>query len=128
PGNGPEHCSDGAALIEDVAAEAGEVLQTEGKVELQVFLEAMLLRIGEHAVSERFCVRSRQRGHVQRPQTSVDADARCAIGRDVQVAAAHFDHLFQQFAKRNSSHLAHLLLTEPFRAEPLPSWSYPIRL
>ena len=37
----------GAALIEDVGAEAGQPFDAEREVELQVLLEAMLLRIGE---------------------------------------------------------------------------------
>src|SRR5437899_234867 len=43
--------------------------------------------------------------HIEWPQTAVHAHAWRAVRRDVQVAAAHLDHLFQQFAKRNSRHL-----------------------
>jgi hypothetical protein len=38
----------GAALVEDVRAEAGRALDAEREVELEVLLEAMLLRVGEH--------------------------------------------------------------------------------
>src|SRR5947209_18231604 len=35
----------GAALVEDVGAEAGQSFDAEGEVELEVFFEAMLLRV-----------------------------------------------------------------------------------
>src|SRR4051795_3164947 len=54
----------GAALIEDVRAESGQSLDAEGQVELEVLLEAMLLRIGEHRVGELFRLRRRQRRHI----------------------------------------------------------------
>ena len=84
--------------MEDVAAEAGQALQAEGEVELEIFLQAVLLHVGEHAVGERFGVRRGERRHVQRTQFSVHANARRAIGGEVQVAAAHLDHFLQQFA------------------------------
>src|SRR5262249_55113109 len=75
-----------------------------GKVQLQVFLKAVFLRVGQHAVRQRFGVGSGQRRHVQRTQLPVYAHTRRAIRGDVQVAPAHLDHLFQQFAQRNSGH------------------------
>src|SRR5258708_4348710 len=69
----------------------------------------MLLRIRENAVGQRLGVRGSQWGHIQRTQSSVHAYARRAIGRDVQIAAAHLDHLFQQFAKRNPGHCSPFL-------------------
>src|SRR5208283_1471516 len=57
PRDGAEYGSYGAALLEDVASETGQVLQAERKVELEVFLEAMLLRVGEHAIGEGLRVR-----------------------------------------------------------------------
>ena len=95
PGNGTEHRSNGAALIEHVAAEARQVLQTERKVEFQILFEAMLLRVGQHAVCKRFGVSRRERRHVQRAQPAVNAHARRAVGGDVQVAASHLDHFLQ---------------------------------
>src|SRR5258708_31245346 len=98
----------------------------------------MLLRIGQHAVSQRFGVRGAQRRHFQRTQVAMYAHPWSAVGRDVQVAAAHLDHLLQQFAQRNSRHLCTLFgselpspnfenrsSTKPFRAVPLPWWSSP---
>ncbi len=76
PRNGTEHRADRSALIEDVAAEAGQILQAEREVQLQVFFEAVLLRVGEHAVGQRLGVRGRQRRHVQRTQLSVHANSR----------------------------------------------------
>ena len=95
PWNGPEHRSDGAALVENVAAEARQVLQAEREIQLEVFLEAVLLCIREHAVGEGLGVRSGQRRHIERTQTPVDAHARSAVGGDMQVAASHFNHLLQ---------------------------------
>ena len=43
---------DGAALHEDVGAEAREALDAEGEVELVFFLELVLLGVGEDAVAE----------------------------------------------------------------------------
>jgi len=46
-GDLPEDGRDGAALQEDVTSEAREALDAEGEVQLEVFLEAVLLDIGE---------------------------------------------------------------------------------
>ncbi len=98
PGNRPEDRGDGAALVKDVAAEARQALQTEGKVQLEVFFQAVLLHVGKHAIGKRLRIRRRERRHVQRTQLAVDAHARRAVGRKVQVAAPQFDHFFQKFA------------------------------
>src|SRR6266481_6634570 len=45
PGNRAEDRANRAALIEAIAAEARQVLQTKREVQLQVFLEAMFLGI-----------------------------------------------------------------------------------
>src|SRR5215472_2671401 len=45
PRNRTEHGANCAALVEAVAAEACQVLQPEGKVQLQVLFKAMFLRI-----------------------------------------------------------------------------------
>src|SRR6476661_4726695 len=50
PGNRTEDRANRAALIEAIASEACQVFQSEGKVQLQVFLEAMFLGIGKHTV------------------------------------------------------------------------------
>ena len=98
PGNRAKHGGDGAALMEDVAAETSQALQAEREVELEIFLQAMLLHVGEHAVGERLGVGRRERRHVERTQLSVNAHARRAVGRKVQVAATQFDHFLQKFA------------------------------
>src|SRR5713226_7587598 len=51
PGNRTENGAAGAALIENVAAEARQVFQTEGEVQLQVLFEAVFLRIRQNAIS-----------------------------------------------------------------------------
>ena len=78
PGNRSEHGGHGAALMEDVAAEAREALQTERKVELQIFFQPVLLHVRQHAVSECLRVRGGQRRHIERTQLAVHANARRA--------------------------------------------------
>jgi len=110
PGNGTEDRADSTPLIENVAAEARQVLQAKGKVQLQVFFKAVLLRIRQHAVGQRFRIRGGQRRHIERAKLSVHAHARRAVRGDVEVTAPHFDHLLQQFAQCNSSHCSPSLL------------------
>src|SRR4029077_1123247 len=47
-GDLPVNGGRGAALVEDVCAEAGQPFDTEGKIELEVLLKAVFLGIGEH--------------------------------------------------------------------------------
>src|SRR5215831_17397417 len=82
PKNGTEHRADGAALVEAVSAETHQVLQTEGKVQLQVLFKAMLLRVGQHTVSERLDVRSGKQQHVQQTELTMHTHARGAIHND----------------------------------------------
>src|SRR3979409_2260648 len=53
PGDRPENRSDRATLLEQVAAEARQILQAKRKIELEILLEPVLLGIGEHAVGPR---------------------------------------------------------------------------
>src|SRR5262252_10108149 len=85
PWNGTEHGADRPALIEAISAEASEVLQAEGKVQFQVFLEAVLLRIGQHAIGQRLGICGSQRWHVQRPELPVHAHPGSAISGDMEV-------------------------------------------
>ena len=59
-GNQPVDRADRAALVEHVAAEARQALDAEREVELERLLEALLLRVGEHAVGELLRVGGRQ--------------------------------------------------------------------
>ena len=104
PRNGTKHGGHRAALVKDVAAETGQALQTEGEVEFEVFLEPVLLHVGKNAVGQRLGVCRGERGHVERAQLAVHANARRAIGGEVQVAASHFDHLLEQFTECDASH------------------------
>ena len=76
-----------AALHEDVGAEARQALDAEAEVELEVLLEAVLLRVGQHAVGELLGLDRGQRRQVQRPQLAVDADLGRRVGGDVEVGA-----------------------------------------
>src|SRR5437870_6150038 len=89
PRNGTEDRAYGSPLIETVAAETGQVLQAKGEVQLQILFKAVLLRVRQNAVRQGLGVRGRQRRHVERPESSVDAHARSAVRGDVEVAASH---------------------------------------
>src|SRR5580698_1175040 len=66
----------------------------------------MLLSVRQDAVGQSLGVRRGKRRHVQRLQLAVNAHARRAVGGDVQIAPAHFNHFFEQLAQCNSSHVA----------------------
>src|SRR5205823_4689403 len=59
------HRADGAALAEDVAAEAGEAADAEREIELVALFEALLLRISEDAVDKLLGVGRLQVGHLE---------------------------------------------------------------
>ena len=93
----PVDRADRAALGEDVAAEAGaDRLDAEREVELERFLEALLLRVGQHAVDQLLGFGRRQLGRRQALQLAVDADLRRRAGGDVEVRPVHLDHRFQE--------------------------------
>ena len=75
-GNQPVDGADRAALVEHVAAEARQPLDAEREVELQRLLEALLLRVGEHAVDELLGLGRRQLRQRQPLQLAVHADLR----------------------------------------------------
>ena len=79
---------DGAALVEHVAAEAREAADAEREVELQRLLEALLLRVGQHAVGQRLRLGRPERRQVERLQLAVHADLRRRLRRQVQVGSA----------------------------------------
>ena len=72
-GNQPVDGADGAALVEHVAAEARQPLDAEREVELERLLEALLLRVGQHAVGQLLGVGGRQVGPVEALQVAVHA-------------------------------------------------------
>ena len=88
-----------APLHEVVRAEAREALDTEGKVELQVLLEAVLLGIGQDRVSDLLRLGHRQRRIREREQPPVEPHHRRRVGGQMEVGCAHFDHLFQELMK-----------------------------
>ena len=100
-GDLPEDRRDGAALHEDVAAEAREALHAEGEVELEVLLEAVLLDVRQDRVAELLRLRDGQRGVVQRLDVAVDPDHRRRIRRDVEVRAAALDESLQKLVQRD---------------------------
>ena len=96
--NQTEDASRSAALVEDVGAEASQAFQAEGEVQFEVFFEAVLLRIGHHAVGQLLGLSGRQLGQVERHQMSVHADLRRRVGGDVEVASTHLQHAAEQIA------------------------------
>jgi len=96
-GNQPIDGADRPALVEHVAAKAREPLDAEGEVELQRLLEALLLRVGEHAVGEGLGVGRRHVGALETLQVPVHAHLRRRADGDVEVGALQFDRLLQQF-------------------------------
>ena len=94
-GDLPEDAADGAALHEVVAAEAGEALDAEGEVELEVFLEPVLLGVGQDRVGELLRLGDGERRIRQRDQAPVQPDHGRRLRRHVEVGRPHLDHLFQ---------------------------------
>ena len=102
-GDLPEDAGDRAALVEDVGAEAGEALDAEGEVELEVLLEPVLLVVGQDRVRELLGLRHRQRRIGKRDQLPVQPDHRGASWSSDGGRTPHLDHLFQKAVKRRSS-------------------------
>jgi len=95
-GDGSESTRHRATLIEDVGAEPREAPNAKGEIELTVFLEAMLLGVGENRVAELLGLWGRQRRHLERMQFAVDPELGRAARGDVKIAAALFDHRFEE--------------------------------
>ena len=96
--NQTEDAGRGAALIEDVGAEAGQTLQSEREVQFEAFFETVLLRIGHDAIGQLLGLGRRQLRQVERHQMSVHADLRRRVGGDVEVASIHLQHAAEQIA------------------------------
>ena len=96
--NETEDARRGAALVEDVGAEAGQALQAEGEVEFETLFEAMLLGIAHHAVGQLFGLRRGELRQIERHQMPVHPDLRRRVGGDMEVAAGHFQHAPKQIA------------------------------
>ena len=90
-GNDAEDGGDSSALIEDVGAEAGKTLESEGKIELEIFFEAMLLDVGHYGVGQLFGVGRTQWRHIERLQVTMDTDLGRRIGGDMKIAAVEFE-------------------------------------
>ncbi len=86
----------GAALVEGVGAEAGQALQTEGEVQLEIFFEAVLLRIGHDAVGQLLGFGRRHLRQVERHQMPVHPNLRRRVGGDVEIASPHLQQPLQQ--------------------------------
>ncbi len=99
-GNQTVDRADGAALVEEVAAEAGQAADAEREVQLLRLLEALLLRIGQHAVGQRLGVGRRQLRMFHPAQFTVDAHHRRRLDRQVEVGAVELHRGLEQFWQR----------------------------
>ncbi len=93
--NLPESGGDRAALVEDVGAEAGQPLDAEGEVELEVLLQAVFLVVGEDRVGDLLGLGRRERRNVERLEHAIDAHLGRRVGRDVQIRPPLLDHRLQ---------------------------------
>src|SRR2546425_688392 len=99
-GDLPDHQRHAAPLLEAVAAEAREVLDAEGEVQLVLRLEALLLVLGEHRVGDRHRVLGRQHVlHRRVHDVAVDAYLGTLPRHDVEVGGVLLDHLLEQRAE-----------------------------
>ena len=92
---------DRTTLHENVRAKTRELLDAEGKIELEVLLETVLLIVGENAIGELLRLYRRERRHIERPQFAVHANLRWRVVGDVQVRPAHFEHRLQELMEAN---------------------------
>src|SRR5438128_2096790 len=96
----PDHQRHAPALLEAVAAEPRQVLDSEGKVELVLRLEPLLLALGEHGVGDRQRVLGREhRVHRRVHDVPVHAELGPFPRHDVQVRRVLLDHLLEQGAE-----------------------------
>ncbi len=72
----PEDGRDGAALVEQVAAEAAHPAHAEREVQLEALLEPLLLHVRAHAVGELLGLRGREQRQVEPLQLAVHPDDR----------------------------------------------------
>jgi hypothetical protein len=96
-GNHADYEGNASALLEDVAAEPGEVLDAEGKVELVLLLETLLLVLGEDRVGELEGVLGCEDvGHRAVGDVAVHPDLGPLTRGAMQVGGFLLDHLFEQ--------------------------------
>src|SRR4029077_12385800 len=98
PGNRSKYRTDRAPLIEEIAAKARQILQAKREIQLQIFLKAMLLGVGQDAIGQRLSIRGGKRRHIEGPQFAVDANSRRTIRGYMEITPPHFDHLLEKFA------------------------------
>ena len=92
-----EHRTDSAFLVEKVRTETRHPLKPEREVQLEVFLESVLLCVREHRVREPLRVSRGQRPVFgQLPEVPVHAHLRGGVGGKVQVGAAGVRHFAEQ--------------------------------
>src|SRR5947207_6259947 len=113
-----DHHRDAAALLEDVAAEARQVLDAEREVELVLRFEALLLVLRQHRVGEGQRVLRRE--HLGRRgvhDVAVDPDLGDLARDDVEVGGILLDHLFEQGPQIHRHCM--VSFTRPFLSRPL---------
>ena len=102
-GNRPEHGARAAVLVERVHAEAREVRDLEGEVDLQRFFVNLALRVVHDVVHHPVHVLVLEVGHVDAAHVAVHADHRRQARRQVQVGGLVLDREGEQFSDVHSS-------------------------
>src|SRR6185436_8700853 len=74
-------------------------LDAEREVELQRFLEALLLAVGEHAVDQLLGIRRCQVGQREALKMAMHPDLRRCVRADVQIRPLHVDGDLQELWK-----------------------------
>src|SRR5436305_53213 len=83
--------------------------------ELELFFEAMLLRVGQDRVGQLLGLGRRQRRHVERHELAVDPDLRRGVGRNVKIGTSALDHGLEKLMQGDG----HLFSVRRFGAEAL---------
>jgi hypothetical protein len=107
--NGAKRTRHVSPLHEDVRAEAGEFLDTEGEVEFVGLFELMLLGVRQHGIADLLGLGWRHRRHAQGVQLPIDAQLGRRPRRDVEIARSLLDHCLQELM-----HIGHLEKTPSY--------------
>src|SRR5205823_4469471 len=120
-GDRAERRGDRAALHEEVGAEARQALHAEAQVELVLFLELVLLRVGKNRIAKLLRLHRGERRSLQRNERAIDAELRRRAGGDVEVARPLLHHRLQELMQvRHFTSSYQALCFRPL----LRCWSY----
>ena len=101
--NLPEGRGDRAALMKDVGPEAGQTLDAEREVELEILFQAVLLVVRQDRIGDLFGLGGRERRKIERLENAVDANLRRRVGRDVEIRPPLLDHRLQHLSSKSAA-------------------------